>query len=144
MLLVRRGGDRGERGHGAAPLHHEGVALVAAAAAPGHAGRVRAGRGGGGSAGQPRLSGGGEFFCKRGKKWSRFKFYFEKSQRRDGAAQRQRDSNCKEHPENEAAVFAVHGDLESSLDNPPRSIKCTQHISGISIHNLHAVGSFCP
>ena len=86
MLLVCRGGDRGERGHGAAPLHHEGVALVAAAAAPGHAGRVRAGRGGGGSAGQPRLSGGGEFFCKRGKKVVVLSFSLKKVS--DATAQR--------------------------------------------------------
>ena len=65
VLLVRRGGDRGERGHGAAPLHHEGVALVAAAAAAAAvpAGRVRAG-GGGGTAGQPSRGGRGELICK--------------------------------------------------------------------------------
>ena len=64
VLLVRRGGDRGERGHGAAPLHHEGVALVAAAAAAVPTGRVRAGGGGSGGAGQPRRGGRGELICK--------------------------------------------------------------------------------
>ena len=87
MLLVRRGGDRGERGHGAAPLHHEGVALVAAAAVP--AGRVRAG-GGGGTAGQPSRGGRGEFFCKRWKE--RFGYKMAKGQKSNGeTATRRRD-----------------------------------------------------
>ena len=93
VLLVRRGGDRGERGHGAAPLHHEGVALVAAAAAAAAAvpaGRVRAGGGGSGGAGQPRRGGRGELFCKRIKdrglvtKWQKGRSQIAR-QRRDGA-----------------------------------------------------------